>query len=134
MGRVASVVRPWSFAQIKAIVAERGNEPGLVHIFSAIACRSFTFLKPTPGKCLHYYVYFIDPDLGRCYLRVPTWAPFRLQFYFNGHNALARQLHKAGIAFTLRDNAFLDIADWDRAQALADRFSLRWVVRWMSVA
>jgi len=122
--------------RIKALVAERGDQPGLVHIFSAMeACPSFkpwhdkllghTFLKPTQGKCLHYYFYFIDPELGLCYLRVPTWAPFRLQFYFNGHNALARQLSKAGIAYTLRDNAFLDVAQWDRAQALADGFSLR---------
>jgi hypothetical protein len=122
--------------RLKAIVAERGDHPGLVHIFSAMEpCPSFrpwhdkvlgrTFLKPTQGKCLHYYFYFIDPELGLCYLRVPTWAPFRLQFYFNGHNALARQLRKAGQAYTLRDNAFLDIADWTRAQALADGFSVR---------
>lgn len=122
--------------RIKALVAERGDQPGLVHIFSAMeACPSFkpwhdkllgrTFLKPVQGKCLHYYFYFIDPELGLCYLRVPTWAPFRLQFYFNGHHALARRLQKAGIAYTLRDNAFLDIANWERAQALADDFSLR---------
>ena len=122
--------------RIKAIVAERPDQPGLVHIFSAMeACPSFkpwhdkqvgrTFLKSIQGKCLHYYFYFIDPELGLCYLRVPTWAPFRLQFYFNAHNALARQLRKAGIAYTLRDNAFPDIARWDRAQALADSFSLR---------
>lgn len=121
--------------RIKGLIAERGDHPGLVHIFSAMApCPSFkpwhdkslgkTFLKPTQAKCLHYYFYFIDPELGLCYLRVPTWAPFRLQFYFNGHNALARQLTKAGIGYTLRDNAFLAIADWARAQALADGFSL----------
>jgi hypothetical protein len=31
---------------------------------------------------------------------VPTWAPFRLQFYCNGHSWLARQLAAEGIAFT----------------------------------
>jgi hypothetical protein len=25
-----------------------------------------TYRKPDDGKCLHYYVYFIDPDLGLC--------------------------------------------------------------------
>jgi len=79
-----------------------------------------TFLKPTEGKCLHYYFYFIDPALGLCYLRVPTWAPFRLQFYCNGHSVLARQLERKTIAYTLLDNAFVAIADWTRAQALAD--------------
>ena len=89
--------------RIKAIIAERGDHSGLVHIFSAMEpCPAYkpwhdkkshrTFLKNTPGKCLHYYFYFILPDLGLCCLRVPTWAPFRLQFYFNGHNELARKL------------------------------------------
>lgn len=117
--------------RIKAILAKRGNHPGLVHIFSAMEpCASFrpwydktskkTSLKPTQGKCLHYYFYFIDEVLGLCYLRVPTWAPFRLQFYFNGHNELANKLDKVGIGHTLVENAFLDIDDFGKAQKLAD--------------
>ena len=117
--------------RVKAIVAERGDHPGLVHIFSAMEpCPSFrawhdkvsgkTMLKRTDAKCLHYYFYLIDPELGLCYLRVPTWAPFRLQFYFNGHNQLALKLKEAGMAYTLLDNAFVQIADFARAQALAD--------------
>ena len=51
---------------------------------------------------------------------MPTWCPFRLQFYCNGHSWLARKLTAAGIDFTLADNAFVRIADWDRAQALSD--------------
>ena len=66
-----------------------------------------TFFKPTSGKCLHYYFYFIDEQFGLCYVRVPTWAPFRLQVYFNGHYWLARQLAHAGIGFEMADNAFL---------------------------
>ena len=78
------------------MLAKRGTQPGLVHIFSAMEpCTSYrpwhdketghTYLHS--GKCLHYYFYFIDADLGLCYLRVPTWCPFRLQFYCNGHPA-----------------------------------------------
>lgn len=48
-----------------------------------------TYVRADLGKCLHYYFYFIDADLGLCFLRVPTWAPFRLQFYRNGHSCLA---------------------------------------------
>lgn len=117
--------------RIKAIIAERGEHPGLVHIFSAMEpCTAYkpwhdkkshrTFLKNTPGKCLHYYFYFILPDLGLCYLRVPTWAPFRLQFYFNGHNELARKLDRNHIGYTLLDNAFVHIDDPAAAQKLAD--------------
>lgn len=122
--------------KIKRILAARGEHPGLVHIFSAMeACPSFkpwhdkrtgkTFLRASEAKCLHYYFYFVHDELGLCYLRVPTWAPFRLQFYFNGHNALARQLEQAGIAHTLLDNAFVEIADFPRAQALADGLDVR---------
>lgn len=121
-------------ARIKEILAERGDEPGLVHIFSAMeSCPAYrpwhdktthrTFLKPTSGKCLHYYFYFIDEQFGLCYVRVPTWAPFRLQVYFNGHSWLARQLLQAGIAFEMADNAFLCIADPEKGQELADTLS-----------
>ena len=117
--------------RIKAIIAERGEHPGLVHIFSAMeSCASYrpwhdksshqTYLKPRSAKCLHYYFYFIDEVFGLCYLRVPTWAPFRLQVYFNGHNWLARRLEKAGIDFEMADNAFISIADPKKAQTLAD--------------
>lgn len=117
--------------RITEIVAERGNHPGLVHIFSAMeTCSTFepwhdkqtgkTFLRRDCGKCLHYYFYFLDPELGLCFVRVPTWAPFRLQVYFNGHHWLAHQLESRGIGFKLADNAFLHIDDYAAAQRIAD--------------
>ena len=117
--------------RVQEIVAQRGTHPGLVHIFSAMeTCSSFqpwhdklsgkTFLKPDSGKCLHYYFYFIDPDLGLCHLRVPTWAPFRLQFCMNGHNWLASRLKRHRIGYKLLDNAFIEIDDFARAQQIAD--------------
>jgi len=72
------------------------------------------------GKCLHFYFYFIDPLFGLVHVRVPTWAPFRLQFCFNGHNWLARQPAAAGIGYAMLDNTFSRIDDWGRAQQLAD--------------
>ena len=116
---------------VAKVLAARGEHPGLVHVISAMeACESYkpwhdkasgkTYLKPDSGKCLHYYFYFIDQALGLCYLRVPTWCPFRLQFYCNGHSWLARKLAAAGIAFTLADNAFVQVGDLERTQGLAD--------------
>ena len=118
--------------RVRDILRQRGHQPGLVHVFSAMeTCSTYkpwhdkntrkTFLKYDKSKCLHYYFYFILPELGLCYLRVPTWAPFRLQFYFNGHNALAARLDKKGIGGNLLDNAFVHCDDWNAAQALADR-------------
>ena len=63
-----------------------------------------------------------DDEFGLCFLRIPTWAPFPLMFYCNGHNWLARQLQREGIACTQIDNTFVSVADPQRAQALADRF------------
>jgi len=51
---------------------------------------------------------------------VPTWCPFRLQFYCNGHNWLASQLECKKIRYTLLDNAFTRIDDFSVAQQLAD--------------
>lgn len=66
---------------------------------------------------------FIDEELGLCYLCVPTWAPFGLQFYCNGHSALGVTLKREGIEYAQADNAFLRIADLERAQVLANAFS-----------
>jgi hypothetical protein len=120
-------------AVVAKVLETRGDHPGLVHIISAMeACDAYqpwhdkqthkTYVRPDTGKCLHYYFYFMDAELGLVYLRVPTWAPFRLQFYCNGHSWLARKLAAANIGFTAADNAFVRIDDWERAQALADSF------------
>ncbi len=116
--------------RIREIIEQRGDHPGLVHILSAMeACTAYmpwhdkqthkTFVKTKQGKCLHYYFYFIDEELGLCYLRVPTWCPFRLQFYCNGHNWLASHLRRHGIGYVQHDNAFLEIDDFERANELA---------------
>ena len=119
--------------RVKEILNKRGDHPGEVCILSAMEpCDSYkpwhdkkthkTILKPDSGKCLHYYVYFIDEDLGLCWLRVPTWCPFRLQFYCNGHSVLARQMSRHNIEYRALDNAFGWISDFARAQELADEF------------
>ena len=121
--------------RVKQILEKRGEEPGLVCLLSAMEpCGTYkpwhdkkthrTYLKPDDGKCLHYYAYFIDKDLGLCYARVPTWCPFRLQVYSNGHSYLARQLSQRQIEYRILDNAFGWIADFERAQKLADQFSV----------
>ncbi len=116
-------------------LAKRGHHVGLVLVLAAQErCPTFRTwrnddgtvrLRGHHGKCQHYYFYFIDEELGLCYLRVPTWAPFRLQFYFNGHRQLARKLERAGIGFIELDNAFIHIDNVERAQKLATDFDLK---------
>ena len=116
---------------VKKAIAKRGIKSGLVCILSATeSCPDYkcktdkttghTYLYRTGGKCTHFYFYFLDETYGLCYLRVPTWCPFQLQFYFNAHNWLAIQLDKAQIKYELRDNAFTYIEDYDKAQSIAD--------------
>ena len=68
-------------AIVAKILEQRGDAPGLVAILSALeVCPTFeprydkktdrTFLRPDRAKCLHYYFYFIDEDLGLCFMRV----------------------------------------------------------------
>jgi len=61
-------------------------------------------LRPDRAKCTHYDFYFLDEELGLCYLRVSTWCPFGVQAYLNGHSVLASKLRKAGIAYAMYEN------------------------------
>jgi len=117
--------------KIHQVLQQRGEHPGLVWIFSTMEpCSTYrpwhdkttgkTYLRPDDGKCLHYYFYFIDEELGLCYVRVPTWCPFRLQIYLNGHHRLACRLKRKQIGHTRLDNAFLQIEDLGRSQKIAD--------------
>ena len=120
-------------ALIESMLATRGRAPGVVGILSCMEkCSCFKVTKNhktgflqlswDSGKCLHYYIYIMDKDYGLCYLRIPTWMPCRLQFYFNGHDWLEAQMKRRGITFRKLDNCFVDISDYRKAQALADRF------------
>jgi len=128
---------------VKKVLDKRGYHTGLVHILSAMeSCNSYkpwhdkktgkTFLKGTQGKCLHYYFYFIDSYLGYGYVRVPTWCPFKLQVYINGHSILANELDRNNIKYTMLDNAFDYIEDlpdgqsgFEKAQEICDDIDIK---------
>jgi hypothetical protein len=121
---------------VKKVLDKRGAHTGLVHIISAMeACGSYrpwhdkqsgkTFLKGSQSKCLHYYFYFIDPYLGYGYVRVPTWCPFKLQVYINGHHILANELDKQGMNYSMIDNTFDYIEDYSKAQEICDNIDIK---------
>jgi hypothetical protein len=86
-----------------------------------------------------YYFYLNDPDCGRMFLRICPYFPFNIRLWMNGHNWLACQLHKEGIAFSKHANVFVDCADPERLQQLADAFAPQhiqasvatWLARWL---
>jgi hypothetical protein len=121
--------------RVQEVLAQRGDHPGLVHIFTVVEPARVFEVRPgrsggphliaRRSKCKQYYLYFLDPQFGLCHLRISTWLPFWVQFYCNGHAWLARALAREGISFTLVDNAFTACGDWARAQALAEAFPVK---------
>jgi hypothetical protein len=107
-----------------------GLTKGLIGIWSVVEpCLSYfvrrdreqkkLVLRLEPGKCLHYYFYFLHEQLGLLHLRLQTWFPFAIHVCINGRHWLARQLDQAGIDYVQRENCFTWIKDVPKAQALA---------------
>ena len=125
--------------ELAADLARRaGRATGLRAILSAVEpCRTFFVrknpatghieLQNRPGKCLHYYHYWLDERLGPCHLRLQTWFPFTLFVCVNGRDMLAGELARQGIEHRRRDNCFTWVRDLPRAQALLDgQVTLDW--------
>lgn len=122
-------------------IAERdGVKEGLVCILRVLEpCRSFVVrgnrqtqkleVVSRERKCLHYYLYYIDPEFGWMHVRLQSWFPFTIQIYINGREWLSRQLDRLGISYERYANCFLQIGDLDRAQRLCWEFERRRFVR-----
>jgi hypothetical protein len=70
-----------------------------------------------------YYFYLNDPQCGRMFLRICPYFPCNISIWLNGHNWLACQLRREGIAFQLRDNLFVACDRPERLQELSDAFA-----------
>jgi len=116
----------------RKMAEDEGIKRGLVCIFSVLEpCRTFSFrfekgrpfVQSARRKCLFIYFYFMDRKFGLIHVKLQTWFPMQIQVYLNGHDWLERKLMANGISFTKHDNVFLRVANWERAQMLADRFT-----------
>jgi len=94
-------------------------EPCLTYFVRKDRPQKKLVLRLEPGKCLHYYFYFLHEQLGLLHLRLQTWFPFAIHLCINGRHWLARQLDQAGIDYVQRDNCFTWLADPSQAQTLA---------------
>lgn len=145
--RIEHISSPGKFNKEKEIqkrIGERGDQEGILAIFSSMEiCDGYHYqwngetqrgkITYRTSKCLYYYLYFIDKALGLCFLRIPTWLPCRLEFYCNGHNLLSRKLQKAGIDYTMEDNAFTFIDDYQKAQGLSDDLRVKDLHKWLDI-
>jgi hypothetical protein len=118
------------------IVARDGLKQGLICVFACVEpCQSFDLRKDAATKhlklvskerkCLHLYFYYLDREFGLMHVRLQTWLPFSIQVCVNGREWLARQMERAGISYTKRDNCFTYISDPSRAQELLDGLTAR---------
>src|SRR5262249_23498323 len=81
-----------------------------------------------PSKCLSYYFYDVDRELGFMHVRLQSWFPFPIQVYVNGREYLYKQLNHRSVAYQRHDNAILSVEDLGLAQKLAEKFVRRnWV-------
>jgi hypothetical protein len=116
---------------VQRVREEQGvADNGLITVLSTVeTCQSFDVyrnrdthwieLRRRIRKCLHYYFYFEDGRFGLTQVRLMTWFPFDVHVVLNGREWLARELDKKNIGYLRRDNCFVDIDDFGRAQKLA---------------
>jgi hypothetical protein len=116
-------------AQVQA--EQVGISDGLVCVYGTMEkCHTFRVscgegglqFRPTECLCLVFYYYWMDREFGLMHVKIQTWFPFTIQVYFNGHEWLARKLTQRGIDFRKVDNAFIKLADPDRAGMCARQF------------
>jgi hypothetical protein len=128
----------------RRLLAQQPVTQGLVCVLRCLEhCPSFRlavgegrprFARAKP-KCLVFYFYYLDADLGLIHLRLPTLFPFSIQVAVNGHDYLARQMSRAGLDFVQEDNVFTRLSDPARAQQLADGFEREnWPARLRALA
>ena len=108
-----------------------GITEGLVCVDGAMeTCRTFRVrygdgcpeLSSGQRVCLVIYFYWMDREFGLMHVKIQTWFPFTVQVYLNGHEWLARKLTARGIAFEKHDNAFVELADVEKANECARGF------------
>jgi hypothetical protein len=124
----------------RALAERHGIRQGLLCVYSTLEICSTFRVRYEPGgpdlgkdlrTCLVIYCYYQDADFGLMHVKIQTWMPFTLQVYVNGHEWLARQLARQGIAFEKVDNAFIQLADAARAQQCLPAFWQRDWPRWL---
>jgi hypothetical protein len=123
----------------REIAARDDIREGLIAVFAAVEpCSSFEVrgnhethrleVVRAARKCLFFYFYIMDRELGFMHVRLQSWFPFSIQVYVNGREWLCRELERRGVGFERSDNKILRVDDLDLAQRLAKQFAERkWV-------
>ncbi len=120
----------------KSIAERDGITEGVICVITAVeSCWSFQVRRNhkthridvarRERKCLHHYLYLMDPEFGFMHVRIQGWMPYTIQVYINGREWLARQLDRVGVGYLRYDNALLRIDNIEKASALCEKFAHR---------
>ncbi len=114
----------------REIAKRDGVTKGLICVFSTLELATcFALVRgriaPRLRKCLHFYFYLIDPELGFMHVRLQSWFPFQIQVYLNGREWLAKQLTQKGVGHVRYENTFIRIDDLRVAQRVCESFARR---------
>src|SRR5271155_1307860 len=71
----------------------------------------------------HYSFHLLDADWGHLTIKISGHPPFPAQVILNGHEYVASQARKAGIAFTKQGNCFTTISDAADLAKIAETLS-----------
>src|ERR1700734_1285956 len=87
-----------------AIAQQRGRSSGRIAILSCVeSCRTLRVRKndrghidlyAEPGRCQHFYHYFLHEQVVLCYLEMQSWFPLIMRIGLNGRHWLYRQLQR----------------------------------------
>lgn len=116
------------------MAVEDNLKEGLIGVFYTLEpCSTFTVrgnhqtqkleVVRRNTKCLHYYFYYLDAELGFMHIRLQSWFPFQIQVYVNGRECLGRYLDQQGITYQRYDNCFTQINDLVAAQEFCEKFA-----------
>jgi len=121
---------------VRQMLQEDQIEEGLICVLACVEpCKSFAVVgrgrlsvKLMERKCLHYYYYFMDRELGLMHVRIQSWLPFTIQVCINGREYLRRRLDAARIGYLKQENCFTRIDDLAAAQRMLTELEQRkWV-------
>ncbi len=116
--------------EARQLVEKKAIRTGIVCGFSQLeTCRTYRLaygegaphLKKDFRRCTVLYVFMMHPLLGLIHVKLETWFPLTMQVYANGHDFVAKKLEALGIGYGVQENAFIQIDNFEAAQACADR-------------
>lgn len=100
------------------------REPGPVWEVGTFPSGAIDLRSRQPWPYVHYYYFhLIDPDWGHVAIGVCCHPPFRARTLLNGHEWVARQATRRGLAHRKLDNCFVEVSDPAALTALADSLS-----------